>query len=75
MVSILKPGDKVTYEPTSEHGIVKDVTQHGQAFVVFNCGGDWENYRNYTASFCSNKDLALGWKDEEYYEAPEKQQR
>lgn len=64
----LKPGDKVHYTANPqrgiENGIFKDYASHMQgAFVVYNCQGDWDNYKNYTAANTNFSDLELGWKD------------
>lgn len=62
-----EPGDKVTYVPSYEHapyqkGVVKSVHEDGKhCFVVYNCGGDWENYQDYTAAKTANKYLTKGW--------------
>jgi hypothetical protein len=66
----LKPGDKVHYQPDHykgagrfENGIVKMVsTLHDNSvFVVYNCGGDWDNYTDYTSALTSISDLKKGW--------------
>jgi hypothetical protein len=73
MVNIaeLKVGDKVYYQPEHykgqdkwENGIVKEVPEwsKGSVRVVYNCGGDWENFQNYTSALTSSRDLYLGWK-------------
>jgi hypothetical protein len=58
-------GQKVTYVAPGvkkQKGIIKKLLP-GQpvAWVVYNCGGDWENYQNYTASLTSLKNLEAGW--------------
>ncbi len=60
---MFKVGDKVTYFAPHkiEKGIVKSISDENNTFVVYNCGGDWENYRDYTAARTNNKDLRLGW--------------
>lgn len=57
-------GQKVTYIPTGEPGVVKSVSVESpeSVFVVFSCGGDWENYRNYTAALCKVINLERGWR-------------
>jgi hypothetical protein len=69
-------GDKVTYVPAHladdparwEHGIVKRETPDGNGyFVVYNCGGDWENFQDYTAANTNKRDLKPGWLDKEAY--------
>ena len=45
------PDDKVMYVPSHgkpEKGIVKSLCDdHHYVFVVYHCGGDWDNYQNY----------------------------
>lgn len=55
-------GEKVTYITShkKEHGIVKSV-RDGSVFVVYNCGGDWDNYSNYTAANTPIKMLVREW--------------
>ena len=57
---MFKIGDKVTYKG-KEKGIIKGFSTFGDVYVVFNCGGDWENYLNYTAARCNELDLIKGW--------------
>lgn len=33
-------------------------------FVVYNCAGEWDNYRNYTSAATDPKDLRFTTKDE-----------
>ena len=61
-------GDKVTYIPFEEcdrslyeHGIVKAPSVDNYLFVVFNCGGNWDEYSNYTAQRTCIDDLREGW--------------
>lgn len=66
---ILKIGDKVTYynHPFAhEKGIVKSLhpTRNDVVFVVYNCAGNWENYKNYTAASTPVENLVLGWIDD-----------
>lgn len=69
----LKVGDKVYYQPDHyrlpdedkwENGIVKEIPDNNDESVrvVYNCGGDWDNYRNYTAAMTNLRDLYPGWK-------------
>lgn len=57
------PGDSVHYTAphgAKENGIVKEVS--GQvAWVVFKCGDNWENYRDYTAASTPFESLTHGW--------------
>lgn len=59
-------GDKVTYytEYGIEQGIVKSVSTDNNYFVVFKCGGDWNNYKDYTGVRTNSRDLTLGWLEE-----------
>jgi hypothetical protein len=58
-------GDKVTYVSDyapSEHGIIKGFSKDGiQAYVVYNCNEDWENYNNYTGQLTYLDDLRKEW--------------
>ena len=61
-----KVGEKVHYKPnfgSPENGIVKSKHSYAKhfVFVVYSCGGDWENYQNYTAACTSTADLRKGW--------------
>lgn len=63
-------GDKVHYQPEHykkddmfENGIIKSIRNDLEgAFVVYNCGGMWNDYENYTAASTSFRDLKKGWK-------------
>ena len=59
-----KAGDKVTYTPTGEKGIVKSVRKN-DIFVVYNFGMDEENYRKYTAESTPFGTLEAGWPEPE----------
>lgn len=63
-VDNLKPGDTVTYNPghKKEKGIVKSIQDEEHVFVVYNCGGNWDNYENYTAARTPIEDLEKGWR-------------
>lgn len=57
-------GDKVAYVSDNgkiENGIVKGFALNGGIFVVYNCAGDWENYKNYTAANTNGADLVHKW--------------
>ena len=45
-------------------GVVKEIRQNNNnsVFVVYNCNGDWDNFKNYTSTLTSLTDLKLGWK-------------
>lgn len=65
-------GQYVFYVPShgrEENGIVKSITEHG-VFVVYNCGGDWENYQDYTAANTNPRDLRFGWVNEKKLPEP-----
>jgi hypothetical protein len=57
-------GDKVTYKTPykTEKGIVKSISDENYTFVVYHCGDDWKNYRDYTAARTPNQNLVHGWK-------------
>lgn len=61
----IKAGMRVQYTSphgTIENGIVKSVNESGTAaFVVYNCGNDWDNYQNYTGQHTNINDLSIGW--------------
>jgi hypothetical protein len=70
-LATIKIGDKVHYQPEYykdndkyENGIVKSVGDNAidSVFVVYNCGGEWNNYQNYTAALTNVRDLYTGWK-------------
>ena len=42
--------------------MVKSIAQNGGVFVVYNCGGEWHNFQNYTAANTNPNDLFNGWK-------------
>lgn len=68
--SELKEGDKVHYQPGHypenewENGIVKEIPGHtaDSVRVVYNCGGNWDRYREYTSALTNLRDLKRGWK-------------
>lgn len=69
-ISKLKIGDKVHYQPSHyddnrwENGMVKEIPDHTNTSirVVYNCGGDWDNFQNYTSALTNLEHLKLGWK-------------
>lgn len=70
-ISKLKIGDKVCYQPEHykeddrfENGMVKEIPDftNDAIRVVYNCGGDWDNFKNYTSALTDIRDLTLGWK-------------
>lgn len=68
----LEVGTPVRYQPKHyghdkwENGIVKSFNEHNKesVFVVYNCGNDWGNFKNYTAASTNIRDLHLNWKNE-----------
>lgn len=60
----LNIGDKVCYCPEhgeKENGIIKGFATNGNPFVVYNCGGDWENYIDYTAANTPKEMIKKQW--------------
>lgn len=59
----MKKGDKVTYQTPykTEKGIVKEIVSDTKVRVVFNCGGNWEDYKDYTSVLCNVSDLKKDW--------------
>ena len=47
-----------------ENGLVKEIPDWStdSVRVVYNCCGDWNNYKNYTSALTNVSDLYLGWK-------------
>ena len=64
-------GDKVRYQPEYygedkwENGIIKEVRDGvtGSVWVVYNCAGEWDKYRDYTSAKTDLRDLKLGWRN------------
>lgn len=71
-ITDIKIGDKVHYRPHHcgtakwENGIVKELPSQSPqcARVVYHCGGDWTNYKNYTSALTHRRYLYLGWRRE-----------
>ncbi len=69
-IAKLKVGDKVHYQPDHygkdkwENGMVKEIPEHTNdaVRVVYNCGGNWDEFENYTSALTNLRDLKLGWK-------------
>lgn len=62
----IKVGQNVHYAPghgKKENGRVKSITDHA-VFVVYNCGGNWDHYKDYTAANTNPRDLHPGWVNE-----------
>lgn len=66
----LKVGDNVCYQPKHyedgqfENGVVKEIPTHTETSVrvVYNCGGQWHKFMDYTSALTKLSDLTLGWK-------------
>lgn len=59
----LKEGQYVHYAPEhgkKENGRIKSITEHG-VFVVYNCAGNWDHYKDYTGANTNPRDLRDGW--------------
>lgn len=69
-IAQLRVGQKVHYQPDYyekdrwENGIIKEIRpeQLDVVFVVYNCDGNWEHYKNYTSARTNLRDLKLGWR-------------
>ena len=62
----MKIGDKVTYVTPhkQEHGMIKGRCEDLEfVFVVYNCGGEWDDFMDYTGASTKIKDLIKGWKE------------
>lgn len=71
-IAKIKVGEKVHYtynnDPsTFENGIVKEIPQEAtmSVRVVYHCGGDWENYKEYTSALTLIEHLKMGWHHDE----------
>jgi len=64
--AVIYSGQKVHYtefDGSYQNGIVKGVAADGKhAWVVYKCGGDWENYKNYTGVRTAINELRGGWR-------------
>ncbi len=59
--------DNTTEETVTEkweNGLVKEIPDWStdSVRVVYNCCGDWHNYKDYTSALTNVSDLYLGWK-------------
>lgn len=68
-IAKLRVGDKVYYQPDHysenewENGMVKEIPDFpDHVRVVYNCAGEWNNFKNYTSALTHIRDLKLGWK-------------
>ena len=58
----MKFGDKVTYLPTGEKGVIKKISENeNKVWVVFQCNEEWDNFYNYTGQLVYKKDIKIGW--------------
>ena len=68
-ISKLKIGQKVHYKPAHykegefENGLIKEISEWSldSIRVVYNCAGNWKEYKNYTSALTNIVDLHLGW--------------
>lgn len=70
-IAKLKIGDRVHYIPFEgcdesqyENGLVKEIPNHTntEVRVVYSCGGDWDNFMNYTSALTPISKMGMGWK-------------
>lgn len=64
----LSVGQKVHYKPNHykekyENGLIKEIPDWSvdSVRVVYNCAGNWKEYKNYTSVLTNIRDLHLGW--------------
>jgi hypothetical protein len=62
----MQTGDRVTYLSFGkvERGIIKSISDADHVFVVYNCGGNWDRYFDYTAARTEICDLVAGWAED-----------
>jgi hypothetical protein len=69
-IAQLRVGQRVHYQPEHygddrwENGLIKEIRESNMegVWVVYNCGGEWDRYTDYTAALTNLRDLKLGWK-------------
>lgn len=69
-ITELQVGQRVHYQPEHygrdqwENGIIKEIRpgRYDAVWVVYNCAGNWDEYRNYTSACTKLEDLRLGWR-------------
>ena len=69
-IAKLRIGDKVCYQPDHyeesqwENGMIKEIRDSNMTavFVVYNCAGNWDRFRDYTSALTHLRDLKIGWK-------------
>ena len=71
-IAHLRVGQEVHYQPAHylvdeyENGIIKEIREgvNDAVWVVYNCNGDWPEYKAYTSAKTNLRDLRLGWRKE-----------
>ena len=54
--------DNETDSSKFENGVIKKVRPDGdKAWVVYNCGGEWYSYQDYTGALTHYSNLRKGW--------------
>lgn len=53
--------DNCTDSAEYENGMVKTIQSRTETRVVYNCGGEWGNFKDYTSALTSNRNLRKGW--------------
>lgn len=75
-IADLKIGAKVHYIPDHykgageneqdkwENGMVKEIPDHTNTAirVVYNCGGEWDRFKDFTSALTNLTDLKMGWR-------------
>jgi len=67
-ITQLRIGDGVYYQPEHygdmkwENGLVKEIRNPDGVWVVYNCDGNWQRYREYTGTKTNLRDLKIGWR-------------
>ena len=69
-IAELKIVDKVHYQPNHyskqhyENGMIKEIPNHTnqEVRVVYNCAGNWDDFKDYTSALTNLRDLKLGWR-------------
>jgi predicted hydrocarbon binding protein len=70
MINILdeniKVGSSVHYinNGVIENGVIKEIVSPTQVRVVYNCGGEWGRYKEFTSALTDVSDLFKGWHNE-----------
>lgn len=67
----MQVGDFVHYIPASSFGMPENgrikrmMLDNNQAYVVYNCAGEWWRYDDYTAALTGLDNLHPGWVDKD----------